>query len=188
MKKLVLAALAALSVCACATRTADPVHEAITHEIIDNMDKGFTEVRINHVELIDSTTFATEFERRIKLFEAKRDADSKLSVKYLAEGKKKNSALKASSYVNDIMILVSLDSLRKASSDILEKVAYYDYKFSAVAKGPDSSMEFKDAYAAVTPDFKVIGMTAALKDLHKGLGRVIPGYLEIVKGDEDASE
>lgn len=150
------------------------------------MDKGFTDVKIISVELIDSTTFATEFDRRIKMFQAKKDADEKLSVKYLAQGKKKNNALKAQDYVKDVMILASLDSLRNASENILGKVAYYDYKFSAVAKGPDSSMEFRDAYAAVTPDFKVIGMTADLKDLHKGLGKVIPGYLAIVKGEEDA--
>jgi hypothetical protein len=50
-------------------------------------------------------------------------------------------------------------------------------------------MQFRDAYISITPDGRVISMTAERRDLHKGAGRVIPGYLELLKGagedDED---
>lgn len=186
MKKHLLVIASVLMAAACGTRTPDPVHEAIKAEISGNMPQKFTDVKIYTVEKIDSTTFRQELDRRKTLFETRRAADEKLILKYNSEGKQKNAALKTESYKKDVFILRDLDSLEVSLADILDDVAYYDYVFSAQASGPDGKMEFRDSYAAITPDMQVIGLTAQKKDLHKGLGKVIPGYLEIVKGEEEA--
>lgn len=186
MKKSIFILASLLMVAACGTKTADPVHEAIKAEISGNMPQKFTDVKIYTVEKIDSTTFRQELDRRKTLFETRRAADEKLILKYNSEGKQKNAALKTESYKKDVFILRDLDSLEVSLADILDDVAYYDYVFSAQASGPDGKMEFRDSYAAITPDMQVIGLTAQKKDLHKGLGKVIPGYLEIVKGEEES--
>ena len=179
----VLATAAILS--SCTPKAADPVEQAIVSEIL-SMPQGFSKVTFLNCEMIDSTTFAQELDRRVKLFETKRDADGKLLLKYTQEGKPRNAALKNESYRRDLEILRSLDSLRAASAGILDEIAYYDYRFSADADGEESGkMQFRDAYAAVTPDFEVIGLTAQKKDLHKGLGKVIPGYLELLRGESE---
>lgn len=50
-----------------------------------------------------------------------------------------------------------------------------------VLKGLDSL----SAYASITPALEVIALTAKQKDLHKSGGRAIPGYLQLLKSDEE---
>ncbi|MBR3012450.1 MAG: hypothetical protein IKH60_03900 [Bacteroidales bacterium] len=191
MHKFLVFAASLLLLASCGGKTADPVHEAIKGEILGNMDRQFSDVSINKVEKIDSTTFRTELERRKKVFMTKRDADSELLIKYMTEGKRRNAEIKSESYRKDLLILNGLDSLESAIAGILDDIAYYDYRFSADAKGQDVNMQFRDAYISITPDGRVISMTADRRDLHKSAGRVIPGYYELVKGageDEEESE
>ena len=186
MKKFILFSALLPLLVACGGRVTDPVHEAIKGEIMGNMSQEFSDVTINFVEKIDSTTYRQELERRKKAFVLKRDADSELLLKYMAEGKKRNATIKSDSYRQDLVILQGLDSLEAAHAAILDDIAYYDYRFSADAKGQGLKMQFRNAYISITPDGRVISMTAERRDLHKGAGRVIPGYLELVKGsDED---
>ena len=186
MKKSILVSALLPLLLSCGGGTYDPVHEAIKGEIMGNMSQEFTDVTINNVEKVDSTTFRQELDRRKKAFILKRDADSELLLKYMAEGKRRNATIKSDSYRQDLAILQGLDSLETANAAILDDIAYYDYRFSAEAKGQGLKMQFRDAYISITPDGRVIGMTAERRDLHKGAGRVIPGYLDLVKGsDED---
>ena len=173
---------------ACGGAKTDPVKEAIKGEIMGNMPQDFTSVEVTYVEKVDSTTFRTELDRRKKAFTLKRDADSEFLLKYMQEGKRRNAAIKNESYVNDLRILQGLDSLGAAHADILDDIAYYDYRFSARAKGKDVTMQFRDAYIAITPDGRVISMTAERRDLHKVAGRVIPGYYDLVKGSDEEDE
>ena len=185
MKKFILFAAFLPLLVSCGGGTPDPVHEAIRGEIMGNMSQEFSDVTINSVEKIDSTTFRQEFERRKKAFALKRDADGEFLLKYMNEGKKRNAAIKSDAYRNDLQILQGLDSLEAAHAAILDDIAYYDYRFSADAKGQGLKMQFRNAYISITPDGRVISMTAERRDLHKVAGRVIPGYLELVKGADD---
>ncbi|MBR4817190.1 MAG: hypothetical protein IKZ72_00935, partial [Bacteroidales bacterium] len=182
MKKASIFFVSLLLLFSCGGKTSDPVRDAIKGEIMDNMFQEFTDVNITNVEKIDSTTFRTELDRRKKAFTIKRDADGEFLLKYMQEGKKKNASIKSESYQNDLRILQGLDSLGAALAATLDDVAYYDYRFSATAKGKDVTMQFRDAYISITPDGRVISMTAERRDLHKSAGRVIPGYYELVKG------
>ena len=188
MKKASIFFVSLLLLFSCGGKTSDPVRDAIKGEIMDNMFQEFTDVNITNVEKIDSTTFRTELDRRKKAFTIKRDADGEFLLKYMQEGKKKNASIKSESYQNDLRILQGLDSLGAALAATLDDVAYYDYRFSATAKGKDVTMQFRDAYIAITPDGRVISMTAERRDLHKSAGRVIPGYYELVKGADEEDE
>ena len=188
MKKASICFVSLLLLFSCGGKTSDPVRDAIKGEIMDNMFQEFTDVNITNVEKIDSTTFRTELDRRKKAFTIKRDADSEFLLKYMQEGKKKNASIKSESYLNDLRILQGLDSLGAALATSLDDIAYYDYRFSATAKGKDVTMQFRDAYIAITPDGRVISMTAERRDLHKSAGRVIPGYYELVKGADEEDE
>ena len=185
MKKLILFAAFLPLLVSCGGRVVDPVQEAIKGEIMGNMSQEFTDVTINFVEKIDSTTFRQEFDRRRTVFILKRDADSDLLLKYMTEGKKRNASIKSDSYKQDLVILQGLDSLEAAHSAILDDIAYYDYRFSADAKGQGLKMQFRNAFISITPDGRVISMTAERRDLHKSAGRVIPGYVELVKGSDE---
>ena len=182
MKSSILIAASLLLLVSCGGGTPDPVREAIKGEIMGNMSQQFTDVYVNSFEKVDSTTFRTELERRKTVFTTKRDADSDLLIKYMSEGKKKNAELKSESYRKDLLILQGIDSLEVALAGILDDIAYYDYKFSADAKGDGMKMQFRNAYISITPDGRVISMTSERRDLHKSTGRVIPGYVELVKG------
>ncbi len=190
MNKLIAFASSLLLLVSCSEKASDPVREAIKGEIMGNMTQEFSDVTINSVEKIDSTTYRTEFERRRKVFTIKRDSDSDFLLKYMTEGKKRNAAIKSDSYKRDLEILAGLDSLEAECAGILDDIAYYDYRFSASAKGQGVTMQFRDAYISITPDGHVVSMTAERRDLHKSTGRVIPGYVELVVGDDmlDASE
>lgn len=185
MKKLILFAALLPLLVSCGGHAVDPVHEAIKGEIMGNMSQDFTDVTINFVEKIDSTTFRQEFDRRRNVFTLKRDADSDLLLKYMTEGKKRNASIKSDSYKQDLVILQGLDSLEAAHSAILDDIAYYDYRFSADAKGHGLKMQFRNAFISITPDGRVISMTAERRDLHKSAGRVIPGYVELVRGSDE---
>ena len=186
MKKFILFAALLPLLASCGAGAPDPVREAIKGEIMGNMSQEFSSVVINSVEKIDSTTFRQELDRRKKAFTTKRDADSDFLIKYMTEGKKRNASIKSDAYRKDLAVLQGLDSLEAVHAAILDDVAYYDYRFNAEAKGQGLKMQFRDAYISITPDGRVISMTAERRDLHKGAGRVIPGYLDLVKGsDED---
>ena len=183
MKKAIILT-AALVLVSCGQKKADPVKDAVTRYIIENSSQVVTEVRFNTLEKVDSTTFRQEFDHRKKAFEARRASDEKFVIKYRNEGKQKNAALKTESFMNTLRIIARLDSLEKASTAILDEVAYYDYKFSGQARGESGNTDFVDTYVTITPSFKVMSMTSNPKDLHKSLGRVIPGYLEAVEGED----
>lgn len=183
MKKIIIiAASAALLLVSC-TKTPDPVRDAIQAEIL-GMEQGFTSVSFRSLEKVDSSTFAQELDKKVKTFELKKQSDEKFLMKYMQENKTKNAELKRASYTADLQMLASLDSLKGTLSPIMNDIAYYVYKFSADAKGDAASMSFSDAYVALTPSNEVLGMASKFLDLSKRLGKVIPGYMDIVKTDD----
>ena len=165
----------------CTDKTPDPVSTAVVSEIM-SYDPNYTKVKLLELVKVDSTTFGQEIERRSRIFESKKKSDEKFLLKYTAEKKKKNAALKQESMNRDILILAGLDSIKTSISERLNDVAYYEYRFNAEAISEGGKTLFKDSYAALTPDGKLLGIASKQDDLHKNMGVVIDGYLELVKG------
>jgi len=183
MKRIAIILFSVLAI-SCA-KQADPLEDAIGAYALQGQEGEF---RLYSIEKIDSTTFRTEFERRENVFALKLREETKLYDKYKSQRKVKNAARHLESIYRTREVITGLDSLKTLMTDRLDEVAYYDYVFSGKSKAGDMVTEFKDAYAAVTPDLKVIAMTSDKKDLHKTGGRVIPGYVEMLGSGSEESD
>ena len=184
MKRLVLLSALLPLLLSCGGRTPDPVHEAIKGEIMGNMSQEFTDVTIHLVEKIDSTTFRTELEHRKDVFRVKQQAEEKLYLKYSNEHKPKTAESHRLAMEKAVANLAFVEGLEQQLAARLDDIAYYDYVFSGYSQTSEGRMTYDNVYVTVTPACEVLTMTANAKDLHKGTGRVIPGYLEGITSEE----
>jgi len=173
-----------LIVSACGSSAPDPVAKAIEAAAMQGATDDYT-FRITSLEKIDSTTFRTETERRKELFLLKQQAEEKLFQKYYKEGKRQNSENHRLAMEKAKANLAFVESLEDRMADRLDDIAYYDYVFSGYSKTKDGSMTYDNVYVTITPDGEVLTMTANQKDMHKGTGKVIPGYIEGISSDQE---
>lgn len=166
----------------CSTKEKDPAEAALRAKIESIIGEG-AKVSLYTFELIDSTTYGQELEFRIGMIETRLAQNEKLIEKYKRENKPNNAKAKIEAASKDRVVLDGLKSLRDSIADISDDVAYYDYAFSGKASGKEKTMDFPKAYASITPNWEVLSMDTETKLLHKALGRVIPGYLEIIGAD-----
>lgn len=181
MKKVFLLALAALMVCACAKKGPEgPVADAISSELMKDVNEPY-QFEFHELTLLDSTDFATEFARRIDVYEIQLNQNAARLEKYTREGKRKNAEKVFQEYKRGQKILNELEAMRDLMGDDTLNVAYYDYAFSGEAKlSKGRKKVFDKGFATVTPDFRVLTVAGAQKDLHKATGLVIPGYQELL--------
>ena len=173
-----------LILCSCTGRVADYRQTAIEQDIIRQVG-GDAKVTFDIFEVIDSTTYAAELEYRQKVFEIKKDQDSKLLMEYIAKGMRNNTIKKQLAVQNDLRVIAALDSLAGVITPYANDVAYYDCHFSGHAKTPEGITEFQDYYACVTPSGEVMCILPTTKGLHTTLGRVLPGYLDLVQSSPE---
>lgn len=179
MKKILFAAVAAALLCSCAQQTLTPVQEAVKNEAVKTLT-GDVSFKYTDFQLLDSTTFATEIDRRIDVFNTKISQNLKYLEKYMNEGKRKNAQAKFAEIQKDKRILGELMAIKEQMGEDAEAVAYYDYSFSGEAKADGKKILFENCFVTVTPDNKVLTMANSCEDIHKGTGVVIPGYRELL--------
>lgn len=179
MKRLTLILCAALAVCACTQKEPDPVAEAIAAELTKDIDQPF-DISVHNLQLLDSTTFATEFQRRISIYDIRLNQNTERLEKYIRQGMKKNANLMYDELKKDTKIYNELIGLKEMMGDDTLKIAYYDYSFTYGGKVGNSKLSDKQAYATVTPERKVLTCVSDQRDLHKATGLVIPGYKELL--------
>lgn len=185
--RIVVPLLMAAAFCfSCATEP-DPMVVAIENELFKDVHEG-GEFRMDRMEKIDSSTFRAEFERRIELFETKYKADFKLYNNYFERGLRRNVARKIADMDRDQMIIDSLKIMLEQMGSDADRVAFYDICFSAEANVGNATQVLTDCYAAITPQYEVLCITHKKKDLHKTTGKVIPGYLELIKEEESLED
>lgn len=181
MKKLIIAALfACLAATSCSETEKSPLEEAVSQYVLTTAGNPEWKFKLKSIEVIDSTTFATEFDRRITVFNTRINQNTMLYNNYLKENKKNNATRKRDEILKDREILTRLYMARDEMGDAIDEIAYYDYKFSAAVSSGRQTVPFDDCFVAVTPDNEVLCFTRDPKDLHKSTGKVIPGYLEIL--------
>lgn len=180
MKKSIILILAIVAVCSCGYKN-DPVAQAIEKAAMAQYgDQPYT-FRINSLEKVDSAVFRTEMDSRIGTFKAKIESNQVLYRKYVRTGYTVNADIKKQTLKNDSLILIKLNNLKGEMGAKLDEVAYYDYKFTATGKVGGKNFEMIECYATVTPDNEVLTLAPDQKSVHKGTGKVLPGYLDIVK-------
>ena len=155
----------------------DPLQEALGAYILQDKEGTF---QLYSIEKIDSTTFRTEFERRKQVFDRKIEQESVLYGSYVMQRMPKNAARHLEALQRTAAASKSLDSLKACLEDRLDEIAYYDYVFTATAVGKESSTDFVDTYASITPDLRVIAYSPDRRDLKKAGGHAIPGYLQLL--------
>lgn len=183
MKKTATFVSVVLIAAACAQTSAPgPVETALINKIAESVSPDAV-ITIDNLEKVDSTTFGTELERRIHVFTVRHERNENFYQKYKSEGKRKNAALKKEAMEKDILVLEGLNKIAERMGDSLNVVAYYDYKFSGCAETETQRTVFQDYYASITPDCQIMSMGSSNRGLHKALGRVIPGYLDLIGKD-----
>lgn len=184
MKAFLKIAMVLAIVSSCAPKAEDPALTALKNKICGLVGED-AKIRVYSFEKIDSTTFGQELDYRIEVMNARYKQNMKLYDKYISENKSNNAALKLDVAKKTSTVIKGLEGLKESMGDKLDEVAYYDYKFSGKAEGGESYLDFPEAYATITPEGEVMTLETELKKLHKTMGRVIPGYMEIVKGEEE---
>ena len=169
-------------VTSCNNKTPDPVAAAIEAAAMKDTEGDYS-FRIYDLAKIDSTTFRTEFERRRDVFRLKQQTEEKLYWRYNAEGKPKTSESHRQAMEKAKVNLETMDYLEKEIGARIDDIAYYDYVFSGYSETKEGRMTYDKVYVTVTPDYEVLTMTANQRDLHKGTGRVIPGYIETISAE-----
>lgn len=187
MKKVFLIALAALAVCACTSKQADPIADAIVAEMMKDIDQPY-KITVNHLQKLDSTTYATEFKRRISIYEIRLDQNTARMEKYIRENKPTNATKVFQALQRDTKIYNELNVLKEMMGADTLKTAYYDYSYTYGGKVGDQRIPVKTAYATVTPDGRVLTFAGDRKDLHKATGLAIPGYKELLDSFKEAEE
>lgn len=187
MKKILIAIAAAAMMLSCTGNRPDPVAQALEEAVKLSISEP-CKFRLYTLELTDSTTFRTEFERRAKVFEVKSKREGELYARYITEGKPKNAAVHMEAMTKANRNHGALDSLMLGMESRLDDIAYYDYRFSGKAYGDSGEVEYRDSWFTITPDGRILAITHDKKDLHKNAGRAIPGYMEIFSADDEDEE
>jgi len=178
MKKLLFFA-AMLLAAACTQPEVNPVEEAITARLSETTP-GIKEIYYQNLELLDSVSLADEILYREQLFTLKCDVLEKKYNKFKAERKPKNAALVKQDLEKTQIIKDKITALRDGLSDSLDKILYYEYKFSASVKTETGKIQVNDYYAFITPEMKVLKYAQDKKGMRNGIGDIIPGYMEIL--------
>jgi hypothetical protein len=187
MKRFIVMACMVLAMAACTQKEMDPVSQAIVDEMMKDVDQPY-DIQITDLKLLDSTSFAVEFARRIGIYDTRLDQNTARMEKYMREGKKKNASLMFESLQKDTKIYNELNVMKEMMGDDTLKTAYYDYSYSYSGKVGDTRIQPKQAYATVTPDGRVLTFAADRNDIHKATGLVIPGYKELLDSFKEEGE
>lgn len=190
LKTAILAAAMLLAAgCSDKNTAPDPFREAVTARIIESAGRDM-KVSFYSFEKVDSTTFGTELEHRKTAFNKKLAIDQERYEQFLKERKPKNTQKKKADVETDLRFLEGLDRIGEEIADRLDEVAYYDFHFNGKARSPEGDIEFEDWWASISPEGEVLCMLQGKKGLHNALGRVLPGYLDLVgeEGTEDLED
>lgn len=165
-----------------------PQQQAVVEYLAKDIE-GESSFEFTSFEVTDSTTMATEIDRRIDAFNSILRQNYNLYNNYVQAGKKRNAAKKEEAILLDTQMLKMLQEYKVDNAATVDNIAYYVYRFACEGKSEDAIYRYKEAYAAITPDNKVIGVSTDLKNLLRSTGKVIPGYSELLAGsDEEADE
>lgn len=187
MKRYFVIALALLALASCTKKQADPVADAIVAEMMKDVDQPY-QLQITDLKLLDSTTFATEFQRRIGIYNTRLDQNTARLEKYMKQGMKKNASLMFESLQKDTKIYNELITMKEMMGDDTLNVAYYDYSYTYSGKVGKTRIPAQQAFATVTPDYRVLTCVSDQRDMHKATGLVIPGYKELLDSFKESEE
>ena len=182
-----LCAVALLGSCGRGKPVLSPQEQAVVEHLAKDIEGEYS-FEFSSFEVIDSTTMAAEIDKRTEAFSAILRQNYNLYNNYVQAGKKRNAAKKEEAILMDTEMIKFLGEYKKDHADTIDDIAYYVFRFACEGKSEGAIYRYKEAYAAITPDNKVIGVSTDLKNLLRSTGKVIPGYSDIISGDPEEDE
>ena len=176
----VCALVAAVAACD-GKKVEDPVKTAIQAAVAEQLGE-VQKMDFVTLELVDSSTFAQEIERRRSTLETRHQQNVRIAGNFESENKPRNAQKAWEKAGQDEKNLEGLSRIeeRMASHDSLGLTELYIYKFSAYAKlVSGTKSEMRDFYAGITPDGRVVGLSQKELAIYKGTGALLPGYREL---------
>ena len=164
-----------------------PQQQAVVEYLAKDIE-GECSFEFSSFEVTDSTTMATEIDRRVEAFSSLLRQKYIMYNNYVPAGKKRNAARKEEAILLDTEMLKMLQQYKVDNAGTIDDIAYYVYRFACEGKSEGAIYRYKEAYAAITPDNNVIGVSTDLKYLLRSTGKVIPGYTDLLAGNSEEDE
>lgn len=172
---------------ACSPKQVNPLEAALRAKITESVGEG-AKIDLRLFEVTDSTTIGEELEYRKGLFDVRLSQNIKLFEKYSRNNQHQSAAQKLVSIESDKRIIAGLAVLEEDIKDQLGDIAFYYVHFSGSAVLDGVTTDFKDYYAAISPSGEVLSISPQMKGVHTSLGRTIPGYTALLKGEDAETE
>lgn len=184
----VLSASAILSSCS----SEDPVKTAVLAEL-KRSNPDLESFSIYKIEKIESVSFGSELDRRIRLFQTKIKAETKAYQKYVGKGMQNNAAARMQQKEQAEAILERLEAFKAGNAAKADSLIYSVYRFSGKGKLSDGSVIPESTMTiSLSEDLsKAWNLAPEGSNKYKGMGAAIPGYVEIlqaVSGSADDPE
>lgn len=183
LRYLVLAAAAILAASCSPKAPSDPLEVSLCSAIAGKAGAD-AQVSLEGFTRTDSVSFAQLLDLRRKAFELKLAQDTKFYEKYKSEHMGVNAKKHQDAMVRTKNILAGFNVLEAGLAGRMDEIAYYDCAFSGQVKSAAGTMPLDGYNAVVTPSGEVVAIQAGTKNIHSGLGKLIPGYTELIKGEE----
>lgn len=183
-----LIVLTILSTASCKPKPVNPVKESLITTIIFATGADEKEIYISQLTPVRKVTIGEELAYRRDVFEFKKSVDNAKLKHYEGKGMKRNAAKYRRMIARDEGIIESLDSLRDSLGIKLQETAWYEYTFSADIRTADAIYNVRDWHFVITPKNRILTMKPGLKGLRNGLGRLVPGYGDLMDSLKDVSD
>ena len=183
LRYLAMTAAAILAASCSPKAPSDPLEVSLCAAIAEKVGSDAA-VSLEGFTRVDSVTFEQLLATRRKAFEVKLAQDTKYYEKYRAERMEANAKKHQDAMAKTKDILASFDKLEAGLAGRMDEIAYYDCAFSGQAKSSAGTVSLAGYNAVVTPAGDVMAIQAGTKGIHSGLGKLIPGYTELIKGEE----
>lgn len=178
--------LAAMAASSCSKSESDPLTAAIGRRVRQDTK---IPIQVERAVAVDSTTYATEFDRRRSIYELRIRQNTLREENFTKDHKRKNAKIMHDAIIKDHLIIAGLDSLRDVMGPRVNDIAYYDYAFQYCQKDDQGRKTVpKTAWASVTPDNRVLSWAPEKRLLHKTTGLVIPGYRKLLDSLKEEKE
>lgn len=177
-------AATAIMAAACSPKApSDPLEASLNAAIAEQVGAD-AKISLNCFARTDSVTFAQLLATRRKAFEVKLAQDTKYYEKYKSQNMVNNAKKHQDAIAKTKAILEDFAMLEAGLAGRMEEIAYYDCAFSGQAQTASGTVALDGYNAVVTPAGQVMAIQAGTKGIHQGLGKLIPGYTELIKGEE----
>lgn len=180
MKKISILAALLLACAACGPKEYPPLHQAVLDHVQASVGPD-AKLKIKQIATVDSLTMGQLYEQRVKAFDTKLSQDTKFYEKYKGKKMEANTAKYKKAIDKDKLIIKGLADMAPEIERISSVIVCYDVAFSGEAATKELTTVFDGYYAAVSPAGAVLSTNNEVRGLHKGFGKYLPGYTDLLR-------